>query len=470
MPGKLPAKLAQMKYNWKKILIAVTLTVLASIAFLASAHAAVYRGKIYPGVRVETLDVGGMTPSDAARSIKRVFPSAGQIDLVYKDRSWPIDLADLGAEVRAAHTAEQAFDAGRGGGLLNNLAVRYSAARRGRVIEAAWKLNNANARRILEKTAEVIDQPPVSAQLLINMGEVDIQPHQDGRRMLVPETLKDLKSAFFRGQAEVKAAVEEQRPEKTTQDIKDLRIERQISEFSTTLSPTRDGRRHNIELAMAKLNDVYIEPGAMFSFNQTVGARTREAGFKDAPVIEAGNLVPGIGGGICQVSTTLYNAAMLVGLPITERTLHSNYISNYPAGRDSTVADGLLDLKFRNDTEGTLLIKTYVLSNAVGVKIYGPETGRKVWFSEPEISNIVPFPSKVETDTALPEGITVREQAGVDGRTVQVRRKVTLGEKVLIDEVVTSRYTPRTEFLRVAPELESPEGSEEATAGPDGDS
>jgi vancomycin resistance protein YoaR len=463
-----------MKIKSLKVLIAIVLAAVVSIALAASVHAVTYRGKIYPGVKVETIEVGGLTRAEAAATIKRVFPSSGQIELVYKDRAWPIDIADLGAEIRAGYTAEQAFGVGRESGLIENLVVRYDVARRGRTIEAAWKLNNDNARRILEKTAEVIDRPPVNAQLLINMTEVNIQPHQDGRQMDIPETLKRLKSAFFSKQAKVKAAVEEQRPEKTTEDIKGLRIERQIADFSTSLSPTRDGRRHNIELALTKLNDVYVEPGAVFSFNQTVGARTREAGFREAPVIEAGNLVPGIGGGICQVSTTLYNAAMLVGLPITERTLHSNYISNYPAGRDSTVADGLLDLKFQNDTGGTLLIKTYALPNAVGVKIYGPETGRQVWFSEPEVTNIVPFPTKADTDTALPVGITVREQAGVDGRTVTVRRKVSLKDKVLIDEVITSRYTPRTEFLRVGPVVEPDENGEpeqpDSAAEPNGDS
>jgi hypothetical protein len=98
-----------------------------------------------------------------------------------------------------------------------------------------------------------------------------------------------------------------------------------------------------------------------------------------------------------------------------------------------------------------LLLKGEVTSNAVIFKVYGPKTGRVTVFGEPVLSNYTAFPTKVTTDTALPPGAQVRDQSGVAGRTISVSRKVTVGDKVLINEVTTSRYLPRPELIRVGP-------------------
>ena len=94
-----------------------------------------------------------------------------------------------------------------------------------------------------------------------------------------------------------------------------------------------------------------MRPGETFSFNESVGPRTKAAGFDEAPVIRDGVLTPGVGGGICQVSTTLFNAAFFAGLPVVERRPHSFYIDHYPVGRDATVSYGAVDFKFRNDSD-----------------------------------------------------------------------------------------------------------------------
>lgn len=440
-----------MKLRALKIFVLVIIAFLFLFTTLAIAHGWLYKDKVYPGVKIETLDVGGMTEKEARVVVERVFVAKGSVNLVFGNRRWPIQLETLGAKVKAGRSSKLAMAVGRDQGLLANLGDRWRAWSAGRTIVNTWNLNNRRARDELEKIAREVDQPEVNAKLLINMAKVSIVPHQDGRLLLVKPSLKILTSGFFRKRKAVKLAVKVWQPEKTTDYIKNLRIERQLAEFSTSLSPTRNGRRHNIELAMGKLNDVYIKPGAVFSFNQTVGPRSRAAGYQDAPVIERGQLVQGIGGGICQVATTLYNAAMISGLPIAERYLHSNYISSYPAGRDATVADGVLDLKFRNDSGGTLLIKSVVLTNAVVFKVYGPNTERTTTFSQPEIANIIPYSTKTETDTGLPPGVKVVEQKGVEGKTVKVTRRVTAGNKKLIEETVVSRYTPRQEVIKVGP-------------------
>src|SRR6185312_10952063 len=130
-------------------------------------------------------------------------------------------------------------------------------------------------------------------------------------------------------------------------------------------------RIHNVQLVSHLVDKHVIAPGATFSFNGTTGERSADKGFLEAPVIINGELQNGLGGGVCQVSTTVFNAAYEAGLPIVERTNHALYISHYPQGRDATVNYPDTDLKFVNDTDHWLLLRTFVGSYSLTVGLYG---------------------------------------------------------------------------------------------------
>ena len=133
-----------------------------------------------------------------------------------------------------------------------------------------------------------------------------------------------------------------------------------------------------MQLVARLIDETLIAPGKVFSFNETTGARTPEKGFQSAPVIINGELQNGIGGGVCQVSTTVFNAAFEAGLSIEERTNHALFISHYPLGRDATVDYPSLDLKFKNDTGRWLLLRTFVGSGSLTVNLYGTPQNRRV--------------------------------------------------------------------------------------------
>ena len=147
------------------------------------------------------------------------------------------------------------------------------------------------------------------------------------------------------------------RPELTYEKAKALKITRRIGTYTTSVSGS-SGRLHNVGLGAAMLSNALVAPGKVFSVNATTGERTAAKGYEVAPVIINGQLEDSIGGGMCQVSTTLFNAAFEAGLQIVERTNHSLYISHYPLGRDATVSYGSYDLKFRNDTKNWILVKS----------------------------------------------------------------------------------------------------------------
>ncbi len=137
-------------------------------------------------------------------------------------------------------------------------------------------------------------------------------------------------------------------------------------------------RIHNVQLVAHLVDHKFIAPGATFSFNDTTGERSAAKGFLEAPVIVNGELQTGLGGGVCQVSTTVFNAAYEAGLPITARTNHALYISHYPLGRDATVDYPGIDLKFVNDTNHWMLLRTYVGSSSLRVVLYGAPQHRRV--------------------------------------------------------------------------------------------
>lgn len=454
-----------MKSKRIKIAIVIVSTILFSVFGTANVYAFIYRDRILPGVKIESLDVGGLTVDAATRRVEKAFKPQGDLKLVFKDIKQTVDLDDIGAEVRAKQSAHKAFAVGRNRGFFEDSRQRYYALTSGFRIQVTWTSDAKKTRAALKRAAKIIEQPPINAKLLIDQKNVSIEPHQEGRELLFAKSLARFRYGFYKKSKKIELAVKTSYPDKTTKDIKKLRIEKQLAEYSTSLSPTMSGRRKNIELAMSKIDGTHIGPGENFSFNDTVGKRTSGNGFLSAPVIQGGRLVPGIGGGICQVATTLYNASMISGLTTVERSVHSFYISHYPTGRDATVVDGQLDFKFKNDTNGTLLIKTFILSNAVGFKIYGPDSGRENIFGKPQIYNVTAYSSKTETDTSLPPGARVVDQSGIPGRTVSVLRKVMKKGKKLFEEKIVSRYTARQEIIKVgpAPPPEEPALSNDST-------
>ena len=146
-------------------------------------------------------------------------------------------------------------------------------------------------------------------------------------------------------------------------------ITREIGAYQTWMGGGNGGRVTNIILAASMLNNYLLLPGDLFSFNQANGPRTAERGYQPAPVIVGNTVVPGLGGGVCQVSSTLYNAVLQAGLEVVERYPHSQPVGYVPPGRDATISD-YLDFKFRNNTNRILLIKSAAWGGGIDIRIY----------------------------------------------------------------------------------------------------
>jgi vancomycin resistance protein YoaR len=237
--------------------------------------------------------------------------------------------------------------------------------------------------------------------------------------------------------------------DRTTAQAEALHIRSLVASYETFYGGDPN-RVHNVQLVAHLVDGHVIAPGATFSFNQATGARTAEKGFKEAPVIINGELQTGLGGGVCQVSTTVFNAAYEAGLPIVERTNHALYISHYPQGRDATVNYPDVDLKFTNDTGHWLLLRTFVGSSSLTVALYGTHVGRRVVSDVAPLRVTGPPPVHRVPDPTLAAGEKVVEDSGEPSRATSVRRRVyDAGGKLLSDKVFYSSYRAEPEIVRV---------------------
>lgn len=229
----------------------------------------------------------------------------------------------------------------------------------------------------------------------------------------------------------------------TTRDAKALGIRKQLTSFTTDMGPSSANRITNVLLMGKYLDGTLVRPGETFSFNGVIGPRTAERGFVEGQMILGGLLVPSIGGGVCQVATTIFNTAFDTGLPVGERYNHSFYISHYPMGRDAAVSWGGPDLVFRNDLDHAILIKAGGDSATFTVSFYGTRQGRKVIATTSTPTNYAQPTLQYAVDPSAPPKSVRTEPGGGPGFDVNVHRKVLQRGKVVREDDFFTRYTPQ---------------------------
>lgn len=244
----------------------------------------------------------------------------------------------------------------------------------------------------------------------------------------------------------------------TTEQAAELRIATRISSFTTAFDARNAPRVGNIDLMASAIDGTILRPGETFSLNGATGERSAANGYQEAGVLVDGEVVPGIGGGVCQVATTLFNAVYSVGLEVVERTNHSLFISSYPLGKDATVNYGFQDLKFGNDTPYGMLLKAHVSDTHLTVSIYSSPLDRRVVESVSDRTNPRTPELKVVEDPTLPTGTEMVTAEGIEGFDVTVTRAVYQGEDVLHRDQFVSKYRPWKRVIKVGTGPPAPEG------------
>ena len=312
----------------------------------------------------------------------------------------------------------------------------------------------------LADLATQIDRTPEDARFVFNEDTKQleaIQASKVGRTLNVTGTIERLNAALARGERRVTLDVVVRPPDfPDTAKAAELGITQLIATGTTYYAGSSQERMTNIGAATAQFQGVLIKPGETFSFNKYLGDVSLDKGFAEALIIFNGRTVTGVGGGVCQVSTTVFRAAFAAGFPIIERWPHAYRVSWYERGfgpgLDATVFSPDVDFEFKNDTPYHLLIEAYAnhAAGRVTFKFYSTPDGRQVVVATPLIENVVPHPpDKLEDDPTLPVGVTRQVDYAVDGADVTVNRTVTRDGQVISQDRVFTRYQPWQAVFKV---------------------
>jgi vancomycin resistance protein YoaR len=332
---------------------------------------------------------------------------------------------------------------------------------------AKLTIGGAGAEKYFERLAKRVNKAPVDADFAVYSSGVQVVPGRDGLGIDVPATSRALLAAALSPSKRVaRLAVETVAPERTTAEAQAMGITGLVGGYTTIYGGVAN-RLHNVRLVSSLIDKALIPPGGTFSFNDTTGERNADRGFLEAPVIINGELQNGIGGGVCQVSTTVFNAAYEAGLPIESRTNHALYISHYPLGRDATVNYPDIDLRFRNDTDDWLLLRAFAGSGSLTINLYGTPQNRRVESkNSPLVVTGGPMIKRINDPTRL-KGESLVESSGQPSRTTSVRRLVYGPDgKLLHDTTWRSSYRSEPKVIRVGTKPKPKPKAKKAKAKP----
>lgn len=330
-------------------------------------------------------------------------------------------------------------------------------------------LDAVRLRAILEPLAPTLVREPENARFIFNdeTRQLEaIQPSINGRRLLVEESIQAINQQLGEGRHTVALAFDQHAPEvPDTATGADLGITELVVEQTTYFYGSSEGRIQNIQTAGGRFHGLLVAPGEVFSMVANIGDISLDSGFTEAWIIYGDRTIKGVGGGVCQVSTTLFRAAFFGGFPIVERYSHSYRVYYYElaasgavnsnlAGLDATVYAPIVDFKFQNDTPYWLLMEVYVNPGARSItwKFYSTSDGRQVEWDTSGLQNVTdPLEPVYEESDELGAGEVKQVDWAVEGADVVVTRKVIRDGVVLYDDVFATHYEPWATVCQYGP-------------------
>ena len=591
----MPAKRAHVNKQIVFVLIFGVILALAALFAIVFAFEAKHENAIFPGVSVNGTDLSGLTVGQAVVKLNAslTYPKQGQIFFSDGDSRWAFNPTQLGYTFEPISAVEQAYQVGRGQGLLADLSGQLLAMRSGVNIDPSVVYDQRDAHKVLQEIARQIDKPMIEAAITLDGKEVKVSEGQVGRKVDIPATLKRLEPYFLtQTSGTIALVIEETAPVimdvQATADLARsilsqdftiqpadpnfgvgpwvieaqdlaslLQLERYTEEgtagyrlslnresllhYLGSIAPSlrvepvnarmffNDERREievvqsavigkgldldrsvdqiveqlqagqheatlvmqdvepavkddttaaslgiteliyeghsyfygspsdrlqNIRTSAASFYGVMVAPGEVFSMAKYLTDISLENGYAEAIIIVGDQSVRGVGGGVCQVSTTLFRTAFFAGFPIVERYPHAYRVSYYEqdangwvntnlAGLDATVYVPIVDFKFRNDTPYWILMETYATDTSLTWKFYSTSDGRSVDWTTTGVTNVTPPPEPVyREDPTLPTGTIKQVDWAVNGASVSVQRNVYKDGSLYFTDYIHTTYVP----------------------------
>ena len=455
-------RMAKREKGGKKAVIVVAVAAVAAAGFFGYNHMQNKKVQellsaegIYQGVTIDGTDVAGMSEAEALELLQNKYKTeiGGQVLTLYyegeaeegeeaEELKWEVPFVEIGAGYQVEEAVKAAYETGRAGSEAENKKVGKTLLKDGVDIEVPYTYDSKLMDAKLAEIAEEFDREAEDSTVTRKNGKFVITDEKDGLVMDKAKTLEavaEVMETRMSGKALIVAEVT--KPEVTAKDnehVTDL-----IGTFYTTFNNSDRNRNTNLAVGCNYINGTILAPGEVFSANVELGSQTAAGGYKMAGVYNNGKVEQGMAGGVCQVTTTLYNAALMAELEIVERHPHSMTVGYVPLGRDAAVAGNYKDLKFRNNTEHPIMIEAYAANGKLVMNIFGHEVhnaGRKVSFDTVYEATVPKPAEKITEDPERPEGEREITSKGRTGSKVSVYKTVTDGGKTKREWFSSSSY------------------------------
>lgn len=497
------------KKSKKKYILCIVLICILLISFLifstVFAIININNNNIVSGVKIEGIDVSGLSREDAKSKINIIYEEKKQKDIKLKYEEYETtinpELFETNYDVEGA--IEEAISIGKNNNIfVNNYNILWALIGK-KDINVNMTINEENAKKDIEdigknitgsvvepdyyieddkliitkgKEGLKVDTESLMDKIRNNLEDININqeyidipvtnkvPEEINIEKIYEEVHKDVQDAYYTKDPftihpevegvdfnleEAKAILQEDKeeyviqltitkPKITTAQIGSEAFPDLLATYTTRYDASDTNRTTNLRIACQKINDKVVLPGETFSYNKTLGERSTATGYRNAKVYENGEVVDGIGGGICQISSTLYNAVLMSNLEVTDRSNHQFVTSYTPAGRDATVVYGQTDFKFKNPRTYAIKIKAGISGGVATVSIYGikEENEYTVSFSTKTISTI-PYTVKYVDDSSLAVGKEKVKQKGANGIITETYKIKSLNGKVVSTQLLS---------------------------------
>lgn len=407
----------------KKLKIAIFLSLLiVSLGNVVLSNAIEFEGKIHKNVYVRDIDLSNLTKKEAIKKINKILDDKNSFYLIFNDKNYVFNKDYIETDYNVEGIVKKAYGIGRDKDIISNIKTRSSLAMGNKIIlDYSIDYNENKLNEYIDGLNKKIYKKPINSTISIRNEKIVITKEQNGYK-LDNDKLKDIifsKIKDIDNKDEIIPTLII-RPFYTYDKLS--KINTVLGRFETYFNTNNYNRSSNIKLAANATSNILLDEGEVFSFNSYIQNSNIKKYLKEAPVIINGKPEKGIGGGMCQVSTTIYNAALYSGMKIISVRNHSIPSPYIEKGRDATVSGGVIDLKFSNNFDDPVYICNQVIGNKIVCKIYG----NKKYSNDIEIvtktTDIIPNKIIRKNSEKYELGIKTIEQEGRKGYKVQTYR------------------------------------------------
>ncbi|MEF9991382.1 MAG: VanW family protein [Romboutsia sp.] len=459
----------------KNICIGIGIIIAALLLFLGIMCIEINGDRIAKNTYINNVNIGGLSKSEAINMLDKDF-RLEKIEFTYNSQSWNIEPSAVDFSYNTKETVENAYKINRSSTFIENLTktIKSNFFKKNN-LNIIIEYNKDKLSKEIEGIAKNIDIEVKDALISISGSEINVSDEVEGLKVNIDETLKNFDKEIKKDITTINLAVAKVDAKVTKNQLKE--VDTVLGSYSTKISGSVTGKHTNIKLATKKTSNVLLMPGDTFSYNEHTGLRSVANGFTNAPVIVQGVLQEGLGGGVCQVSSTLYNATLYAGLEYMQLKNHSIPSGYVDMGRDATVSDTGLDFVFKNNLQYPIYIKNYVSGNTVVCQVYGSSKDKQNISISTNIDGVTEAPVKKVNDPTIPNGEEKVLEKGRNAYTVSTYRiyKDKNGSVTRKEKVYTSYYPKKQEIVAVGtkeeeklpiPEVEKPEDTQSPSQTP----